>query len=100
MRIAWPILALALGACMFGRATASKSAEASINNRIVTGRVGDVFRIPAIRLVCGISVELRDTEMVCSRTTNKPRYRFVFFRHVTFVYGPRGPENPMAFSEP
>jgi hypothetical protein len=86
------LLAALLGLFVESQASASTS-------KAITLRFGDAVRIPALQVRCEVSAEAGTRDFICTRTSVKPRYRVVFYRDATYVYGPSGPEKPTVFYE-
>jgi hypothetical protein len=99
MRFVLATLFLVIAAFVLGMESRQDAARASASDRIITGHFGDVLRVPSVRLQCEVSAEVGVPNVIVARTTQNPRYRFVFYRHEVLVYGPRRPEKPMVFSE-
>jgi hypothetical protein len=62
--------------------------------RVYTGRVGDVFRVPATATRCTVSREAGAADLICEHTP-RTRYSVVFFKDNLFVYRNGNPDSPV-----
>jgi len=76
-------VAFALGWTAARNTAPEGSAKASGED--VTGRIGDVFRVPSVALFCVIDVEADGPRLLCNRTGGNPRYQVRMYRERTEV---------------
>jgi hypothetical protein len=70
------------------------SAAAAGDGRVYTGRVGDVFRAPAVSTRCTVNREAGAANLICAHAP-RGRYSVVFFKDNLFVYRNGNPDNPV-----
>jgi hypothetical protein len=97
MRTSFFIVALvAAGAFLVGHATAPGAAPAASRSRVLTGRMGDAFRVPASATRCDVDQEGGSARTACSHAPlARARYSVVFYRDNLFVYRNGRPDNPV-----
>lgn len=95
------LIAGVVAAFAVGRTTAgsSTSIEASAGTKDVTGRIGDVFRVPAVALFCKVDSEVGRPLLSCNHTGETPRHQVRFERSRTVVGRIGYPGNETIFDE-
>lgn len=95
VRVSLFVLPLVIAAVfLFGRMTAPGVAPAAPSSHVFTGRLGDVFRVPAAATRCVVSVEGGAANTMC-RHTPRARYSVVFYRDNLLVYRNGRPDSPV-----
>ena len=95
MRLSLVCLPLAIAAAfLLGRATSPDTASATTSGHVYTGRLGDVFRVPAAATRCLVSEEGGAADLICAHTP-RSRYSVVFFKDDLFVYRNGNPDTPV-----
>jgi hypothetical protein len=90
-----PVVIVAVAAAfLLGRATSPGAISAATRDHVYTGRMGDVFRVPAAKTRCLVSQEGGAADVVC-RHVPRARYTVVFFAKNLFVYRSGRPDNPV-----
>ena len=97
MRTSFLVVALvAAAAFLVGQATAPGAAPAASSSRVITGRLGDAFRVPVSATQCVVSQEGGAARTTCWHTPlARARYSVVFYRDNLFVYRNGRPDNPV-----
>ncbi|HUK93552.1 MAG TPA: hypothetical protein VLU96_00705 [Gaiellaceae bacterium] len=91
------VLGVLVGAAVvlaLGLRTGSEAASTNATKRVFTGRVGDVFRVPAISVRCIVSREGGAPDLICQHTP-RWRYQVVHPKDNLFVYRSGRPDDPV-----
>jgi hypothetical protein len=97
MRILLLCLPLALAAAfLLGRASNPPSAAGASATHVYTGRLYDVFRVPAASIRCDVNAEGGSTYLSCEHVPfSHARHEVTFFTSNIFVYRLGHPDNPI-----
>jgi hypothetical protein len=97
MRILVLSLPLALAAAfLLGRASSPSPAAGASATHVYTGRLYDVFRVPAASLRCDVNAEAGSTYLSCEHVPfSHARHEVTFFAKNIFVYRVGHPDNPV-----
>ena len=97
MRILLVCLSLALAAAfLFGRASSPPSAAGGPATHVYTGRLYDVFRVPAASIRCDVNAEAGSTYLSCEHVPfSHARHEVRFFANNILVYRLGHPDNPV-----
>jgi hypothetical protein len=83
-------------AFLVGRATSLAPAVGASAAHVYTGRLNDVFRVPAAALRCEVSAEAGSVKVSCGHVPYaKARHDIVFYKDNTFVYRLGHPDTPV-----
>jgi hypothetical protein len=88
LAVAVLVIVCAASAFALGRSTTRDTASegsTETSGRDVTGRIGDVFRVPSVALFCAIDVEADGPRLLCNHTGDNPRYQVRMYRKKTEV---------------
>jgi hypothetical protein len=96
------LIVAAAAAFALGRTTVRTTvpeAPMETNEREITARIGDAFRVPPLALYCLSYLELDRPKLLCEHTSERPRYEVIFERNRTVVVRIGHPEEQTIFPE-
>jgi hypothetical protein len=83
-------------AFLFGRASQPPVAAGASATHVYTGRLYDVFRVPAAAIRCEVSAEADSTRLSCEHVPySHTRHEVVFYKNNILVYRLGNPDNPV-----
>jgi hypothetical protein len=93
-----PVLIAA--AFLVGRATSPDAAVGASTTHVYTGRLYDVFRVPAAAIRCEVDAEAGSVKLSCGHVPYaKARHDVVFYNNNILVYRLGNPANPRVVCE-
>jgi hypothetical protein len=83
-------------AFLVGRATTPQAAVGASTTHVHTGRLYDVFRVPAAAVRCEVDAEAGSVKLSCGHAPYaKARHDVVFYKNNILVYRLGNPDNPV-----
>jgi hypothetical protein len=84
------------GAFLVGRATSPAGAVGASTTHVYTGRLNDVFRVPAAALRCEVNAEAGSVKVSCGHVPYaRARHDVVFYRDNILVFRLGNPDTPV-----
>src|SRR5262249_51897787 len=96
MRIFIALPLLVAGAFLVGRATSPQAAVGASTTHVYTGRLYDVFRVPAAAVRCEVDAEAGSAKLSCGHVPySHARHDVFFYKNNILVYRLGNPDKPV-----